>query len=345
MGRFINPSKVVEGQTIKYKEDVINNNPFNQLIDEGTPTTVPYWHVNRELSSWDENTLDFDKLIGEDSPIVYDRIENAVVYGVDKLSTKISKTDTVNLKINGLTMDLVVVPDTFKPSINDLVNFEYLDTTYFFKVTQIEMDTIRNNPFYRITISFSKIIDEDKLKEISFGESYKLVYENIGTSSKTVIRKSDYLDGQKLQEILDELIGEYDFVFYDKFVLNYTCKYPVGLDGGDNDLPDDNLENEFALLKIDNNSYMSGYRFDIYSMVTNSVKNKIIFDDSFIENIKNNISDTGNIIDDIIVKLFNNVDIDFEVMSSFKIRHEYEHFIKLPLIMAGIKKELDRKYE
>lgn len=202
----------------------INSNIFNHerriesqytIFLDKTPTFVTYYHINNTNSIVDVGFLNVERILGEDSPVRFQRIEDFPIYGLDSIKLDLVDDDF------GLTSsyegDAIILPNTIKPLPNDCFKISYLDQNYLFMINSIDYDTIKSNNFYKITFGIKALNPGDSQKiDLQVLESYTCIFENIGTDDKCLIKSEEYEKFYALEDIYGGLIDKYIKLFYDK---------------------------------------------------------------------------------------------------------------------------------
>ncbi|MGL5745854.1 MAG: hypothetical protein ACRCXX_12020 [Cetobacterium sp.] len=209
-GRFVAPENIVNSNIQKYK-DRLENNQYDNMI-QGTPVKVVYYNICSRASSVDDGTLDIEHYIGDESPLRFKKIIGAILYIDSKLDI------TLEDDIGGIKSDTggsaTIAAGTFKPNPLDFFYFEHLGSKYTFKVTSMNIDTIRSKPQYKIEYEMSKLGSVDKI-ESQVTETYNMIFDNIGTSDKCIISNVKWNDYQTLRSIKEAILSDYTDLFYE----------------------------------------------------------------------------------------------------------------------------------
>ena len=179
---------------------------------EGSPTYITYFQLDDMSSAQDSGLETVNTLVGSATPNKYKKIDDVVVYGVDALdlSTQIGERG-LSTEING---EFVILPDSIKPYANDFFLFDYDGLRdHLFKITDIQYDKASANKFYRVSYTLYPNNAEDILNNVE--DEYELVYNNIGTEERTVVKKSVAVLADGTRELIDGIIDRYIKMFYD----------------------------------------------------------------------------------------------------------------------------------
>ena len=220
MGKFI---ETTEKQFInEYVKSYMTATNEYSVYQEGSPTFVTYYSVDKRASTEDMGLGSVIEIVGSESPIKYNKIENFPIYSMEEMNPSIDYDEPsgLNTEINGSAL---ILPKTIVPSPEDLFLISYNDIKTLYRVDNIEMSSYSNKEFYKI--SFSKeLYSLDLLEERQLSSIFSVVYENIGTEYNSVIEKVDCLLLDHIDTLYKELCSKYIKYFYNKklgtFILN-----------------------------------------------------------------------------------------------------------------------------
>ena len=203
-------------------DNVLNSKFTTYLQGNGTPAFVTYYNIDETMTTLDSGTYTIDKVLGEDSPLRFNRIENFPVYGLRELIPSVEELEG-NLFDLIIDTEVIILPNTIKPSAYDYFVYDYLDKyTIVFQIREFEFASIKNNNYYKLMISLKDINNtatEEKLeKQVTKGYHTRL--DNIGTQDKCIVEDKIYMEIGKIEKAIDLLIDNYLNVFYDK---RYNC--------------------------------------------------------------------------------------------------------------------------
>jgi hypothetical protein len=209
MGKFVEEKDLIEGYLDNY---IDTTSDFSRFI-EGSPNFVTYYSKDISASTEDIPLQGVLETVGSESPLKYNRIENFPVYNLDEFNPATSVGE------NGISTEIestgIILPDTIQPLPNDYFLVGYLNEDYLFRVVNVETNSINNRVFYRI----SYILSNDSLnilEERQVTDSYRVVYENLGKKEKSVIKETDFLLLDKLDDRFQDLQENYVKLFYNK---------------------------------------------------------------------------------------------------------------------------------
>lgn len=212
MGKMLNMNQIVSKNIEQHTSRI--NSIYNKQLGEKFVTTT-WFHQNKLVSTEDLGLRNVNELIGPNSPIKYDRIENVPVYGVGELALQIQNGDFgLDTGVSGTG---TVIPDTIKPLPNDFFFFnDRLGKSYLFRVMGVTNDRLDHGQFYQFNFELERIGDSAELIDAQVEQNYVMVYDNIGTKNNAIIEKDEYFTVQYLENLSESLILKYRDFFFDK---------------------------------------------------------------------------------------------------------------------------------
>lgn len=221
---IIDEEKFIEDSAFKYEERI--NSPLVRFLDR-SPVFVTYYHINNDESLSAEGFCDVENLIGENSPIKYQKISKFPVFGLDRIMVNIEEAEQgIDMSYNG---EAVILPNTIKPLPNDLFIINHVRRKFTFKITDVSIDSIRAENLYRVEfkLEYTDAGIEDKIDKNNIDEKFDCILENIGSEDRCIIRE-DYKEHLlSLNKMYEEIANAYKNMFYD-------MRYNVMLGPSDN---------------------------------------------------------------------------------------------------------------
>lgn len=207
---FINEQKMVDENVFRFEDRI--KSATSRFIDT-TPTFTQYFHINVDESTTDEGFVDVAAIIGRNSPIRYNKIENFPLYGIEQIVLQLQ--DTEEGLDSGYEGEAVILPGTVKPVQNDFFIIPILQDDYLFRVTDIQYDSVMNDNYYRISFKL-EYIDHEKINELENQklDDYVCVLENIGTEDSCIINKAVFTKIEKINEMYHNMVEFFISMFY-----------------------------------------------------------------------------------------------------------------------------------
>jgi hypothetical protein len=210
LGKFVEERAIVETYLDNY---VKTTNDFSRFI-EGSPNFVTYYSKDLQASMEDVHLQGVMEIVGNESPIKFNKIENFPIYNMEEINPSLSFEDENGLDTTAEST-AIILPNTIKPLPNDYFVVDYLNTKYMFRISNVETNNVNNKVFYRISYYLTGD-SVDLLEERQVTEKYKVVYENLGKEAKSVIKESDFLLLEDLDDSYEKLWEFYTKFFYNK---------------------------------------------------------------------------------------------------------------------------------
>lgn len=222
MAQFTNTKRVDTINSIVdgFKQKI--DSPYNILLDL-KPYTVQYWNQSVENSTTDEAANSIYNYVGNNSPLRFNLIESAVMYGLPQFEIDLEKGD-FGLE-SDFTAESTILPNTWIPYPGDYFIINHSNIVRLFQVTKATPNTLPNGAnFYKIQFTLSTK-DTAELVNNTISK-YRFIMDNIGTSYSSVIRSTLYDDIAELEKTTDKLKRYFNNIFFrDKvqtFVYNFN---------------------------------------------------------------------------------------------------------------------------
>lgn len=216
MGRILgdngnlNGSMELTQKIINKQYDRVVNSQYTRFL-KNAPIPVTYYHQNVIESTTDVGFENVNTNIGV-SGKKYNKIKNIPIYGIDKSSFSL---DDSEIGIKGEYHSEGNLPlSVIKPIPEDYFLIELTENDkYLFKITNVEIDNISSNNYYKIDFKFDREYDPIIEKQV-VGE-FTCIFDYIGSDSKCIL-KDDELDTlQKLTNIYIDIMNAYYDQFFD----------------------------------------------------------------------------------------------------------------------------------
>lgn len=224
MATKINERKMVEDNLQLYEEKL--QSPIRRYTDKSFVPTF-YWNIKGNDTTVDEGFGDVAMVIGPDSPIRYNAIDGLPIYGLDTMTLQIQSGE-LGLDTT-YEADGVVMERTIRPYANDFFMIPVLKDPLIFRITGVEYDKLASASTYKIQFCL-EYIDHEKIAELmrQTVREYVCILENIGTSERCIIEKSDYGLIQKINSMYEAIVSTYMAFFFNS---RYNC-FLADFEGG-----------------------------------------------------------------------------------------------------------------
>lgn len=207
-----------------YKYDKFLHSRINKYTGDGR-TLVTYFNINDSNTTSSLGLETHYQILGNDSPLRYDKIENMILLGISQLSPEDNTASSTNVRNYNLSGEAYVIPGTIMPKENDFFIINHLKMNHLFRVTQVIQDGLNTDGSYKIMYGLfsTNPLEIDYLRKQTVGE-YKLDLQTIGGEDLTpVIGKEDYELRSRLISMVNDMIESYISNFYNQTHNCFIC--------------------------------------------------------------------------------------------------------------------------
>ena len=207
-----------------YKYDKFLHSRINKYTGDGK-TLVTYFNINDQNSTTSLGMETHYQILGKDSPLRYDRIENMILLGFTQLNPEDSNVSSTNVRNYSLSGESFIIPGTIMPKENDFFIVNHLNMNHLFRVTAVTQDGLNANGYYKFSYSLYSTNPEelDNLRKQTIG-NYVMDLQTIGGEDLTpVISKEDHEIRSRLISMVNDMIESYIAQFYDQTHNCFIC--------------------------------------------------------------------------------------------------------------------------
>lgn len=198
------------------------DNPYNIYINK-SPVPVDWYNQCKEHTSLDETTREVWDYVGADSPIRYNLIKDAVVYGMSQMNVNLNIGD-FGLTSDNMSGDTIVLPNTWVPYPNDYFRIQHIDKDLLFKVTSVTPDTFPNGAnFYRVEFSYDKTSTDEINKQVV--QTFRMILDNVGTEFNVIVKEDVFQTADNYDSIILALQNYYIQTFFKDSLQNFVYSY------------------------------------------------------------------------------------------------------------------------
>lgn len=216
MGQLVyDEQSLVDNQMYKY--DMFLHSRVTKYTDSGR-TLVTYYNINDHDTSTSLGMDTVYQILGNDSPLRFDKIENMILIGFTPMNPEDVQASTTNVRNYNLQGEAYIIPGTIMPKENDFFIVNHIRMNHIFRVTQVSQDGLNTDGSYKISYAlFSTNPAEIQFVEKQTIGKYVMDLQTIGGEDLTpVIGKEDYQLRSRLIRMVDDMIENYISRFYDK---------------------------------------------------------------------------------------------------------------------------------
>lgn len=210
MAIILDEHRLVDDTIFKYEERL--NTQISRFLDK-SPVFTEYYHINANETTVDSGYKDVEEVIGERSPIRYQKINDFPIYGLDAIILAINESEEgLNTEYSG---EAVILPNTIRPLQDDFFIIKHVKGPYLFRVTGIEYDNIRPDNYYKISFKFEYLDDEMvRLLNNQVNETFTCILQNVGTENNCLIEETYFEKLKEIEDMYNEMVNTYKVIFY-----------------------------------------------------------------------------------------------------------------------------------
>lgn len=208
-------NSLVDSQMYKY--DQFLHNRLTKYTGAGR-TLVKYFSINDPDTTTSLGFEDIYQVLGPNSPLRFDIIENMILLGFSPLSPQDGQASTTQVRDYKLEGEAFIIPSTVMPKENDFFIVNHLHMNHLFRITQVTQDGLNTDGSYRVSYKlFSTNKEEiDKIYDQVVGH-YVMDLQTIGGEDLTpIIGKEDFDLRNRLIQMVDDMVENYIARFYDR---------------------------------------------------------------------------------------------------------------------------------
>ena len=216
--KFVNTiDNLVESTKTKLK------NPY-YIFSDRSPSKVIYYNQNVEKSTLDPASGLYGEHVGKDSPFLFNKINDFIIYGIERISVEYDVGD-FGTEANEISGEGIILPNTITPRPGDFFYIPYVKENVLFKVNKVSTDTLDTGAnFYKIEYAL-ELTDAIENIEKQVIKTFDFIIDNIGTDFKAILSSTDNELVKKLSSLVEELIIYFNNIFFDSrlqtFVFNH----------------------------------------------------------------------------------------------------------------------------
>lgn len=223
MGKFLQEDALERETLNNYFDNYLDTTEQYSKWFQGAPTFVTYYSINLEGTTQDQGLNNVMEVVGGESPVKYNKIENFPIYLDSELNFTLSLEEDAGFD-NESEGSGTVLPGTIVPQNDDLIVFEFFEKKYVYRVGNVEISNTSVRKFYKVTF-FVSPFDIETLDTRQVIDEYNVIYNNIGTEADPVIPKKEFSFLDDIDKVLNYLSERYIRFYYDKKVNSFIYNY------------------------------------------------------------------------------------------------------------------------
>lgn len=204
-----------------YKYDQFLHSRINKYTGDGR-TLVTYYNIDDANTSSSLGLNTNYQVLGANSPLRYDKIENMILIDFSPLSPEDGQASNTNVRDYNLNGTAFIIPGTIMPKENDFFIINNINMNHIMRVTQVVQDGLNTDGSYKISYSLystdRQYIDHLENQVV---KTYVMDLQTIGGEDLTpVIGKEDYVYRDRLIKMVNDMCENYVARYYDE---NHNC--------------------------------------------------------------------------------------------------------------------------
>ena len=167
-GLIYDEQSLVDQQMFKY--DKFLHSRINKYTGDGR-TLVTYYNINDSATSTSLGTDTHYQILGNDSPLRYDQIDNMVILGLTHLMPEDTE-QAFNVKNYNLSGESFIIHGTIMPKEKKFFIINHIDVNHLFRVTQVVQDGLNTDGSYKIMYSLfsTNVLEIDWIRKQTVGK-------------------------------------------------------------------------------------------------------------------------------------------------------------------------------
>jgi hypothetical protein len=207
-----------------YKYDKILHSRLMKYTGSGR-TLVRYYNINEQNTTTSLGLGQHYQIIGRDSPLRYDMIEQMILLGFSPLQPEETQASSTQVRNYALHGEAYIIPGTIMPKENDFFVVNHLKMIHLFRVVQVTQDGLNTDGSYKINYElFSTNPKEINLLENQVVGKYQMDLQTIGGEDLTpIIGKEDYELRRRLILMINDMMEDYISRYYNSTHNCFLC--------------------------------------------------------------------------------------------------------------------------
>ena len=234
MGYIVQSNEIITNTSRELNN--ILDSPMTQFLQLGTPVLMTYYNCNTYNSTTSNGLGTIDDILGNNSPIRYNKVEGLPVYGPLR-SFLIELSENEGLFDMGMQWDdLILLPNTIVPTPYDHMVYKFADNgserVVVFRVYDVKKTSIKSHYFEQFS---AKLQDIDSYGDIEHLErqtvkTFISKIDNIGTNTKCILEEEQYKYSNRIENLIGNLFEQYVDMFYSKKYLSLLFRGELEMD-------------------------------------------------------------------------------------------------------------------
>lgn len=233
--RIIKNNDIIERQSQNIIKAEMSNIAMVLQVEQ---VLTDYFSIDPDISVRMPGSKAVYDFIGPDSTVMYNKIENLPIAGVDSTIYQSEYDDEVGMD-SMMTGEGTIFSNTIQPKSGDCFVLRSGTKPALFQITNIREVLIRDLPTIAIEFQLlSNSIEKIAQLESQVHETFVFTISNIGTDMNAVIKKENFFKLKDHVGMYIDLISMYEYNFYDSVRGTFMFKGMVNAAGRNSDVID-----------------------------------------------------------------------------------------------------------
>lgn len=209
-GLIFDEKSMIENNIFKYEQRLMSHT--NKYHGIGA-MLVTYYGIAESATTVDRGIRDVEKLFGRGSAIRYNRHRNFPIYEFGQVNP--SNTDELQVEDINVEGEFIIQPSTIVPNPNDIFIIEHLRMKAIFHVTNVSVDSMKPQGFYKCTYRLhSTSVEMLSNIEKQVVGNYHTELNAIGSNINPIIQEDDFVLRNQVRQMVNKMIESYRSLFY-----------------------------------------------------------------------------------------------------------------------------------
>lgn len=190
-------------------------------------TIVDYFNINIQMSTLDEGAKIAYDYIGKNCPLRFNYIHEFFLYGLEKIQLSLDNGEN-GLESGDISGDVIILPNTIQPYAGDYFIINHMIKKFLFQIISVERDTLEDGAnIWKASYRLERVLDEEQTNNLldCLADEYEFDVTTVGTSFKSIVKKTDADLVKILEEVNNTLRKYYKSLFYSDKVQTFIYPY------------------------------------------------------------------------------------------------------------------------
>ena len=213
---------------VRFSDDLVDTNSIiGAYLEQGfgdysgflnqAPIYIKYFSKNSFESTHDQHLEAVQSVVGVNSSVKYDSIENVPLYAISEFNFD-GNNDGYGDE-SDITGDALLIPETVIPKEDDFFIIKYDKVEYLYRIKKVDSNRIKGKSFYRVSFYLSDAKESDIEKQVN--NQLSIVTDLTNKSNINIILKNNALYLEKILRYIDRIKTNFISLFYVKHLNDF----------------------------------------------------------------------------------------------------------------------------